>query len=150
MDTVNSVLRVLPDSELEQVRMNLMSQLFEQKWLREYRLLDKYYLVAIDATGIVSFDKPHCEHCLTKKSKTGKTTYFYYVLDTKLITPDGHAISLASEWIEKPEGEFDNQDCELKAFIQLSEKIKKHSSRLAVCLQWTKELLYAPADCKCY
>jgi hypothetical protein len=134
MDTVNSVLCVLPDSELEQVKMNLMSRLFEQKWLREYRLLNKYYLIAIDATGIVSFDKPHCEHCLTKKSKTGKITYFHYVLEAKLITPEGHAISLASEWVENPEGEFDKQDCELKACIRLVAKLKKQYPRLPVCI----------------
>ena len=52
-DSIKEVLCELPDAELEQVKMNLMSDLFEQKWLREYRLLDKYYLVAVDAMGIV-------------------------------------------------------------------------------------------------
>jgi hypothetical protein len=108
--------------------------LFEQKWLREYRLLGKYYLVAVDATGTVSFDERHCPHCLTKKSKNGKITYFHYVLEAKLITPDGLALSLASEWIENPEGEFDKQDCERKAFKRLAEKLKKQYPRLPVCI----------------
>jgi hypothetical protein len=108
--------------------------LFDQKWLREYRLLDEYYLVALDATGIVSFDKRHCEHCLTKTSKKGKTTYFHYVLEAKLVTRDGHALSLASEWIENPSGDFDKQDCELKAFIRLAAKLKKQYPRLPICI----------------
>jgi len=99
-DSVDEVLCKLPSEQLEQVKMDMMSCMFEQKWLREYRLLNKYYLVAVDATGVVSFDEPHCEHCLTKKSKSGKITYFHYVLEAKLITRDGHALSLASEWIE--------------------------------------------------
>ena len=134
MDTVNDVLSVLPDIELEQLKMNLMSRMFEQKWLRDYRLLNRYYLVAVDATGVVSFDKPHCEHCLTRKSKNDKITYFHYVLEAKLITSDGHVFSLASEWIENPKREFDKQDCERKAFIRLSEKLKNQYPRLPICI----------------
>jgi hypothetical protein len=133
-DTVNEVLCELDNRALEQVRMDLMSELFEQKWLREYRLLGKYYAVAVDATGTVSFDKPHCPHCLTKKTKNGKTTYFHYVLEAKLVTSSGLAISLASEWIENPTGEFNKQDCERKAFVRLAEKLKKQYPRLPVCM----------------
>jgi hypothetical protein len=111
-----------------------MSDLFEQKWLRDYRLFGKYYLVVVDATGVVSFDKRHCPHCLTKKSKNGKVTYFHYVLEAKLVTSDGHALSLASEWIENPEGDFDKQDCERKAFTRLAKKLKKQYPRLPVCI----------------
>jgi hypothetical protein len=81
-------------------------------------------LVAVDATGVMSFQERHCEHCLTKTSKNGKTTYFHYVLEAKLVTSAGHAISLATEWVENPVGEFDKQDCERKAFLRLAEKIK--------------------------
>ena len=133
-DTVNEVLCELPNEELEQVRMNLMSDLFEQKWLREYRLLGKYYLVVTDATGTVSFEKQHCEHCLTRKSKNGNVTYFHYVLEAKLVTGDGHAISLASEWIENPASDFNKQDCERKAFLRLAAKLKKQYPRLPVCI----------------
>ena len=133
-DTVNEVLCALDNRELEQVRMDSMSGLFEQKCLREYRLLDKYYTVAVDATGVVSFNKPHCPHCLTKKSKNGKTTYFHYVLEAKLVTATGLAISLASEWIENPTGEFNKQDCERKAFVRLAAKLKKQYPRLPICI----------------
>ena len=124
-DAVSDVLCALPNEHLEQVKMNLMSRLFDQKWLREYRLSGEFYLIATDATGTVSFDERHCEHCLTKTSKNGKTTYFHYVLEAKLITRDGHAFSLASEWIENPSGDFDKQDCERKAFDRLAAKLKK-------------------------
>ena len=133
-DTVADLLTALPAEHPEKVKMDLMSALFEQKWLRRYRLLNRYYMVAIDATGVVYFDERHCEHCLTKKSKGEKTTYFHYVLEAKLITDNGLALSLASEWIENPSGAFDKQDCERKAFIRLAAKIKKHYPRLPVCI----------------
>jgi hypothetical protein len=125
LDAVNDVLCDPPNTSLEQVKMDLMSRMFEQKWLREYRLLNRYYLVATDATGIVSFGERHCEHCLSRTTKNGKTVYFHYVLEAKLVTRDGHAFFLASEWIENPAGEFKKQDCERTAFIRLSAKLKK-------------------------
>jgi hypothetical protein len=46
--------------------------MFDQKWLREYRFLNQYYLVAIDVTGVDSFDHKHCEYCLTKTACSGR------------------------------------------------------------------------------
>jgi hypothetical protein len=54
--------------------------------------------------------------------------------ETKLVTADGHALSLATEWIENPEGVFDKQDCERKAFLQLAEKLKKQYPVLPICI----------------
>jgi len=133
-DTVNKELCRLDSAELEQIKMDLMSNLLAQKFLRKARLLNRYYLVAVDATGVMSFDKRHCEHCLTKKSKNGKTTYFHYVLEAKLVTKYGHALSLASEWISNPSGEFNKQDCERKAFLRLAEKLKKQYPHLDICI----------------
>jgi hypothetical protein len=133
-DTVAAVIKQLNSKELDEIKMKLMSNLFEQKWLRSERLFDKYYYIAVDATGIQSFKERHCEHCLTKTSKNGTTTFFHYVLEAKLVTKSGFALSLASEWIENPAGEFDKQDCERKAFVRLAEKLKKYFPRLPICL----------------
>jgi hypothetical protein len=133
-DTVADLLSTLSDRHLEQVKMDLMSALFEQKWLRKYRLLNQYYTIAVDATGVMSFDERHCEHCLSRKTKNGKTTCFHYVIEAKLVTPCGLAISLASEWIENPGVDFDKQDCERKAFERLARKLKKQYPRLSICL----------------
>jgi hypothetical protein len=133
-DTVADVpTRIEPDN-LEAVKMNLMSRLFEQKRLRPYRLPRNCYPVAVDATGVVSFDGPHSEHCLTRKSKSGKETYFHYVLEAKLVTAEGHCFSLASEWVENPSGDFDKQDCERKAFVRQADKLRKQYPRLPVCI----------------
>jgi hypothetical protein len=57
-DTTRDVLRKLSPEKPEQVKMNLMSNMFAHKWLRHYRLQNKYYLVAIDATGVVLWLAP--------------------------------------------------------------------------------------------
>ena len=102
-----------------------MSRLFEQKWLRQYRMPVNYYAVAVDATGVVSFSHPHCEHCVTKTSKKGTTTWSHYVLEAKLVHRDGYCLSLGSEWVEDPTGKYNKQDCESKAFVRLAAKLKK-------------------------
>jgi hypothetical protein len=143
MDTVNVELCKIPFEVLDQLKMDLMSGLFEQKCLRDFRLLDEFYLVGVDATGIVSFDERHCEHCMTMKKKEGKdgrklekpkTVYFHNVLEAKLLTKSGLALSLASEWIENPVGEYKKQDCERNAFIRLAAKLKKQYPRLPICI----------------
>lgn len=134
-DTIDRVMRKLPPDIIEELKMQLVSNLFDQKVLRKYRFKNKYYFVAVDATGIHSFDHKHCDKCLTKTSKNGVTTWFHYVLEAKIITSSGLAISLASEFIENdPERNFDKQDCELKAFVRLAQKIKKRFPRLPICI----------------
>jgi hypothetical protein len=122
-DAIDKVMRDLPPELIEEVKTHLVSHLFEQKILRKFRFMGKYYLVAVDATSIQSFDKRHCEHCLTKTSKTGVVTYFHYMLEAKLVTTSGHAISFASEFIEnRQKKEFDKQDYEQTAFARLAKK----------------------------
>jgi len=103
-DTIEEVLRSLCPEQLETLKAHLVSKLVEQKLLRRFRFLRKYYTVAVDATATHTFDHKHCEHCLTKTSKNGITTWFHYVLEAKLVTSSGLAISLATEFIENISG----------------------------------------------
>lgn len=134
-DTIDEVIRVLSPEQLEGLKAQLVGQLFEQKLLRKFRFLGKYYFVAVDATGTHTFDHKHCEHCLTRTSKNDVTTWFHYVLEAKLVTSSGLAISLASEFIENISGrDFVKQDSEQKAFVRLAAKIKKYFPRLPICI----------------
>lgn len=134
-DAVDDVLRELMPAQLETLKAHLVSVLIEQKVFRKFRFLGKYYTIAVDGTGIASFDEKHCEHCLTKTSKNGVTTYFHYVLEAKIVTSSGLAISIASEFIENISGgDYEKQDCESKAFVRLAAKMKKHFPRLPICI----------------
>lgn len=134
-DTIDQVMRDLPPQLLEELKAQLVGRLIEQKTLRRFRFQDKYYFVAVDATGIQTFTKRHCEHCMTRTSKKGVVTYFHYVLEAKLVSSSGHAISLASEFIENLEHrDFNKQDCEQKAFVRLAVKIKHYFPRLPICI----------------
>lgn len=135
MDTVDNVMRRLEPIELERLKADLVRTLLAKKTLHKFRLFNIWFTIAIDGTGIMSFSERHCEHCLTKTSKkTGKVTYFHNVLEAKLICSNGFSISIATEWIENPVGDFDKQDCELKAFKRLADKLKEMFSRLPICI----------------
>jgi hypothetical protein len=114
LDTVDRVMRRLPDEALERLKQRMIQALLEKKALHRFRLMKRWFVVAIDGTGVMSFSQKHCEHCLYKRSKRGKLSYFHNVLEAKLITPNGFSISIATEWIENPEGEYDKQDCEVR------------------------------------
>jgi len=134
MDTVENVMRRINPDELQQLKTDMIRILLEKKTFHKFRLFKKWFVIAVDGTGLMTFSKRHCEHCLTKTSKKGKVTYFHHVLEAKLICQNGFAISIATEWIENPEGDFDKQDCEMKAFPRLAEKINKMFPRLPICI----------------
>lgn len=77
----------------------------------------------------------HCPKCLERKAGD-KTIYYYHpVLEAKLVTASGLAISLGvTEFIENVDPEATKQDCELKAFCRLAPKLKAAFPQLRICL----------------
>jgi len=148
-DTLEKLLRRIPHAWLSRLRTAMVLRLIRMKALQNSRLLNRYYLIAVDATGVVTFTRRHCAHCLTMTSKkTGKTTYYHPVLEAKIITAHGMAFSIETEFIENPAMEHADdgrlrlkQDCELKAFARLADKLKKSFPQLSICL--TLDGLYA-------
>lgn len=136
MDTADEFLRLLSAVELERLKAAMVSGLIEQKVLHQFKLLGKYFMIAIDATGINSYEENNEEKDrVHKTSQNGKTTYHSYVLEAKLVTASGLSLSLASEWIANDaERNFNKQDCEMKAFQRIAIKLKKYFPRLPVCI----------------
>lgn len=128
-DTVNDFLCGLDPRELESFKRILVGKLLEKKVFDKWKY-DGRHLVAIDGTGINSFDKEPFPGCPYKRSKTGKVTYSCHVLEAKLVCVNGFCISLATEWLNNSEDLSGKQDCELKAFKRLSEKLKRDYPRL--------------------
>ena len=137
-DTIHRVMKILSEEHLEALKRKMIQVLLNKKALHKYRFQGKF-IVAIDGTKVVSFKYKHCEQC-THSTKGDKTTWFHNVLEAKLITPNGFALSLGTEWIENPNEEYDKQDCERKAFTRLAKKLKQDYPRLPICL--TADSLY--------
>jgi hypothetical protein len=132
-NTLNAVFSRLNPDEIQESVTGLTEMLIRKKILYRYRLFDRYFVIGIDGTGVLTFHERHCEHCLTRKVND-KTLYFHNVLEAKLITPDGFVFSLMTEFIENPGENMTKQDCELKAFYRLADRLKKRFPRLPLCL----------------
>jgi len=134
MDTVEGVFRIISPEELEKFKVKLVQELIEKRSFHKWRFKNKYFIVAIDGTGVTSHHKRHCDTCLVKTYESGKKGYFHNVLEAKLIFPNGLSISLATEWVENVNENYNKQDCELKAFKRLSLKLKQAFPRLPICI----------------
>ena len=132
-DTLNDALKLLNPEQMQEVVCNPVRILIRNKVLYPYRLLDKYFVVAVDGTGTVTYSRRHCPHCLTQ-TRNGRTIYYHKVLEAKLVTSNGFAFSLMSEFIENPGENPKKQDCELKAFYRLAPRLKAAFPRLPILL----------------
>jgi hypothetical protein len=131
-DTLAHFLGHVPPEALANLRLRMVQRLIRMKALDNGRLLG-HFLVVLDGTGQLYFRQKHCEHCLTK-TVDGKTQYFHHVLEAKLVTPEGLAISIGSEFIQNEDPKACKQDCELKAFGRLASQLKKDFPQLPLCL----------------
>lgn len=131
-DTVDHLLGHVPPRALRGLRRKMVQRLLRMKVFVHARLFGHYRIV-LDGTGQLFFRKRHCPHCLTK-TVDGVTQYYHHVLEAKLVTPEGLAISIASEFIENNDPKATKQDCELKAFRRLAEHLKQDFPQLRICL----------------
>ena len=119
---------------VEKLLAEITRRLVRMKALDPFRLLG-FFPVAIDGSQACTFKTEPWPGCPHRKLANGSIQYFAYVLDAKLVTPCGMALTLASEMLTN-EGneEFDKQDCELKAFPRLVEKLHGFFPRTPLCL----------------
>jgi hypothetical protein len=126
VDTISYYLRGLHPSALQSVVDSMISELSRKKVLDALKTEDKLLLLAIDGVHLHSSDRP-LEHSTSRTHEDGSATWRHYCLEAKIVSPEGLALSVHSEMIENPEGVFDKQDCELKAFKRLADAAaRKH------------------------
>lgn len=133
-DTLNYAFMRLDPDEMQETICRMVETLIRKKVLYQWRLLGQYFMIAIDGTGMLTFSERHCPHCLTQKLKDGTTLYYHNVLEAKLVTENGFAFSLMTEFIENSDPDASKQDCELKAFYRLAERLKGRFPHLPICL----------------
>lgn len=149
MPNHGTLIDLLVDSsstDLEKICIEMIRRLIRQRVLERYRLLDQYYLISIDGTKTITISENQYEkdpekykHCLRRKisqKEDGQNhyEYYYYVLEAKLVTPNGFAIPVMTEFVENESQDVDKQDCELKAFYRLAQRLKGYFPRTKFCL----------------
>jgi hypothetical protein len=128
-DTLKRLLAALEISELENLHLDLVRSWFKKKKFRRY-VVDNCYPIALDGTQKLCRDELWAEECLQRTVNRGEsaeqTQYYVYVLQASLACPGGPSIPLLSEFLTYAGDGTDDckQDCELKAFHRLAERLK--------------------------
>lgn len=113
---------------------NVFNRLQRSKVLEEFTFLEEYYLVSIDGTGFFSSPQIHCEHCMEKTSRDGKTTYYHQFLGASIVHPNKkEVIPLPPEIIQKQDGTTKN-DCERNAAKRWLQWFRKDHPKLKVII----------------
>jgi len=138
-DTINDFLKKLEVTELDKIRDYMIRELFKKRSLEKYKLLDKYWCIAIDGSQLFSFKERHCEHCLKKEHRNKDTgevesvTYYHTVLEAKLVLGN-MVFSILTEFVENETESVSKQDCEINAAKRLMKKLKYKFRKLNICL----------------
>lgn len=125
LDTLEKVLRRIRPEEIALLHVRLIRRLIRMKALDDWRVGGRF-LLAVDGTGLYSFRKPHCAHCIEAKHESGVTTYSHNVLVAFIVSENGYALPIACEFIENPGPVYDKQDCEKKAFVRLMAVVQEY------------------------
>lgn len=123
------------------LRTLLVRRLLRMKALDDSRL-EGHWVVALDGTGHLAFHRRHCPRCLVRRHDE-TTLYLHMLLEAKLVTPSGLALSIGTEFVENPPpgespgsgpAEARKQDCELGAFPRLALALKRDFPQARLCL----------------
>ena len=138
-DTLNRLLARIEVQELEVAQVEVIRRLIRNKKFRRY-LVEQCYPIAIDGTQkLVRAGQWWDEDWLERRRETAEgeqVQQYVYVLEANLVFPNGLTLPLLSEFLSYGEADPDDhkQDCELKAFHRLAERLKRYFPRLPILL----------------
>jgi hypothetical protein len=135
-DTLNRLLAGIDVDQIEEAHVELIRQLIRKKKFFRF-LIRNCYPIAFDGTQKHRRSKLLSEQWLQRRvGKEGekKTQYTVYVLEANLAFKNGMVLPLLSEFLDYTEGDTSSnkQDCELKAFYRLAERLKRLFPRLPI------------------
>jgi len=113
----------VPVSDVASLLVLMVRRLMEMRLLDSARLFGRWWMIAIDGT---LQDRGHA-------TKEGEARY-RYVVEAKLVGPEGTMFSLMTEFRDMHDPLRDKEDCELNAFLRLSERLHAEFPRLPICL----------------
>lgn len=145
--TINEYLERLEPKEIQGIIQDELYDLIRRKSFDEARY-GKKWLVMVDGTQLYSGNRQLNDKCLEKRFNKGteneQVNYHCNVLEAKIVLGEKLIVSIASEFIEnngednkrqrKMSEEEIKQDCELKAFQRLANKLKSKYPRLPIIM----------------
>ena len=128
--------RVDPEA-VAQVPALMFGELLERRLFDGVRLLDRWHVLVVDGSV-----KEKCRQGFPQggKSSTGDARY-RYVLQVSVLGPAGTLFPFMHEEMDVHNPQTEKEDCELKSFARLSQRLKTKFPKLPICL--VGDALYA-------
>jgi len=128
--------RVDPE-QVREVPLQMIRQLLKRRLFDDARLFGHWYVLIVDGSV-----QEKCRKGFEQDGKTGSGEARYrYVLQVMLRGPEGHVFSFMHESVDVHDPVSDKEDCELEAFLRLSQRVKQEFPHLPIC--WVGDALYA-------
>lgn len=128
--------RVSPQ-QVAQIPLEMIRKLLKRRMFYNARLFGHWYVLIVDGTVQ--------EKCRSGFEGDGKTSSgdarYRYVLQVRIQGPDGHLFPFLHESMDVHDPVAEKEDCELNAFIRISQRIKDLFPRMPICL--VGDALYA-------
>ena len=84
---------------------SVFSLLQEKDIVESYRSFNDTLLLSMDGTWFYSSEKVHCDKCLYKNHRDGRTTYYHSAITPVIVKPgNDKVISLEPEFIQPQDG----------------------------------------------
>ncbi len=138
-DTLFDLLEQLGASQIEEAHIAMLQKLIRNKKFKRY-LVQNCYPIAIGGTPKFTRDEPWSseplERKVNSKNEAEGKRYYAYVLEANLSFHNGMCIPLMSEILEYDKGDQQNneQDCEMRAFHRIADRLKRCFSHLGILL----------------
>ena len=128
-NAVHHASRVDPQC-VAQIPLLMFRDLRERRFFDHTRLFDHWYLMVVDGSV-----KEKCRQGFTEGGKSSTNGAQYrYVLQLSVIGPEGTLFPLMHEEMDVRDPHSEKEDCELKAFARLSQRLKTEFPKLLICL----------------
>lgn len=121
--------RVEPEM-VAQIPVLMFRDLLERRTFDAARLFERWYIMVVDGSV-----KEKCREGFAQGGKSSSSgARFRYVLQLSVVGPQGTLFPLMHEEMDVRNPQTDKEDCELKSFARLSQRLKKEFPKLPICL----------------
>ncbi len=122
--------RVDPET-VRELPLQMINLLMKRRFFDRARLFDHWYTLIVDGTV-----QEKCRQNFTQGGKGASQTEarYRYVLQVLIRGPEGVAFPLMHESMDLHDPVADKEDCELKAFRRVAQRLKTQFPRLPICL----------------
>ena len=137
-DTLKRLLNRIDVEQIQEAQMEIVRSLIGKKKFDNY-LIEGCYPIAIDGTQKLLSSTLWDAHYLERQvgdEKNKREQYYLCVVEANLVFSNGMSIPLMSEFLDYQQGDSgrEKQDCELRAFYRLAERVHRAFPRLPIML----------------